>query len=304
MQKTNNLLDQLNIKSLRILKYLIESRSISNTAEYNGLSQPATSRIVAKLRDLLKDTLLVRVDNGYGLTPFAQQLYPKLIVALEAIYGVIEKDEFEPQKIQATIRVASTDYGTVCVLSKLYPILLEKSPGIKLEISNFTPSAFLQIEQGDIDLALFANLDIPDDFHYRILFEEDYSILVRKNHSLLAKKQPVSVTHLNKWPRAEILYPSLSMMNIDNVNTVKSSSDKSLIRAHSPYFLGIVPFIENTDTIIALPTRICRHAEKHYAVQSIDMKNSDSFTYVAIWHHRQHQRTLLRWVINQIADLF
>ena len=139
---------------MRIIKHLLESRSITKTAEYVGLSQPATSRIVAKLRILLNDPLLVKVDSGYGLTPFAQQLYPKIVIVLESIYGVLEKDEFEPGKIQATIKVASTDYGTVCVLAKLYPILLDQAPGIKLEISNFTPRAFSQIEHGDLDLAL------------------------------------------------------------------------------------------------------------------------------------------------------
>ena len=304
MQKTNIKIDQLNVKSLRILKHLLETRSISNTAEFIGLSQPATSRIVAKLRDLLNDPLLVRVDNGYGLTPFAGQLYPKLLIALESIYGVLEKDDFEPEKIQAIIRVASTDYGTVCVLSKLYPILLKRAPGIKLEISNFTPRAFSQIEHGDLDLALFANFDIPNDFHYRVLFEEDYSILLRKNHPLIAEKKAISEKQLNKWPRAEILYPSTSMMNIDDVIAENTSNEESSVNAYLPYFLATVPLIESTDTIAALPTRICHHAEKHYGVKSIGMKNSDSFTYVAIWHHRQHQRRLLRWIVNQLAELF
>ena len=304
MQKTNASIDQLNVKSLRIIKHLLESRSISSTAEYVGLSQPATSRIVAKLRDILNDPLLVRIDNGYGLTPFAQQLYPKVLIALESIYGVLEKDEFKPDEIQTIIRVASTDYGTVCVLGKLYPVLLEKAPGIKLEISNFTPRAFSQIEHGDLDMALFANFDIPNDFHYRVLFEEDYSILVRKDHPLITHNNTVSEKQLSKWPRAEILYPSTTMMNIDDVIAGNSSNEQSSVMAYSPYFLATVPLIENTDTIAALPTRICQHAEKHYGVKSLSMKNSDSFTYVAIWHHRQHQRRLLRWVVNQLADLF
>ena len=304
MQKTNTKFDQLNVKSLRIIKHLLESRSISNTAEYVGLSQPATSRIVAKLRDLLDDPLLVRIDNGYGLTPFAEQLYPKVLNVLESIYAVIEKDEFEPEKIQAKIKVASTDYGTVCVLSKLYPILLNRAPGIKLEISNFTPRAFSQIEHGDLDLALFANFDIPNEFHYRVLFKENYSILARKNHPLIAQKNALSEKQLNKWPRAEILYPSTTMMNIDDVIAGNTTNEESSVIAYLPYFLATVPLIESTDTIAALPTRICKHAEKHYAVKSISMKNSDSFTYVAIWHHRQHQRKILRWIVNQLADLF
>ena len=304
MQKTNTHIDRLNVKSLRIVKHLLESRSISKTADYVGLSQPNTSRIVGRVRHLLNDPLLVRVENGYGLTPFAQQLYPKVVIALESIYGVLEKDEFEPDKVQTTIRVASTDYGTVCVLAKLYPILMEQAPGIKLEISNFTPRSFSHIEHGDLDLALYANFDIPNDFHYRVLFKEDYSILVRRNHPLLTQGKALTERQLNKWPRAEILYPSTTMMNVDNVITPNSFSEQSTVKTYSPYFLATVPLIENSDTIAALPTRICMHAEKHYNVKSIHLKNSDSFTYVVIWHHRQHERALLRWLVKKLADLF
>lgn len=304
MQKTNTDIDQLNVRSLRIIKHLLESRSISNTAAFVGLSQPATSRVVAKLRRLLNDPLLVRVDGGYGLTPFAQQLYPKVVIALESIYGVLEKDEFEPAKIQTVVKVASTDYGTVCVLAKLYPVLLAQAPGIKLEISNFTPRAFSRIENGDLDLALYANFEIPNDFHYRVLFEEDYSILARRNHPLIAQGKAVTEKQLDHWPRAEILYPSTTMMNIDDVIPSKRSHEQSSVTAYSPYFLAAVSLIETTDTIAALPTRICSYAEKHYDVKSIRLKNTDSFTYVAIWHHRQHQRALLRWIVNQLAALF
>ncbi len=59
--------------------------------------------------------------------------------------------------------------------------------------------------------------------------------------------------------------------------------------------------IEDSDTIIALPTRMCRYAEAHFAVKSLPINSSDRFTYVAIWHHRQHQRPLLRWILDNLA---
>lgn len=306
MQNLDAQLDRLDVRSLRILKHLLESRSVSRTAEFIGLSQPATSRIVAGLRRLTKDPLLVRIDNGYGLTPYATQLYPRVVVVLESIGAMVETGELDVGSIQATLRIASTDYGLVCVLTHLYPILLEHSPGVHLEVSNFTPHAFSLIEQGELDLALFADFDIPGAFHYRKLFEENYSLLVREEHPLtdgLDRNRGIRNDQLVGWPRAEMLYPSTNSMRSDDVIDVDSATGSSDVRFRLPYFLAAVTLIERTDTIIALPSRMCRHAEKHYAVRALPMSDSDNFTYVAIWHHRQHRRPLLRWLIDQIHAL-
>lgn len=302
MQKMNRPLDQLDVRSLRILKYLLESRNISNTAEYIGLSQPATSRIVARLRKLLGDPLLVRTGLGYGLTDFAIQVYPRICIALESINAVLETNDFNINEVKATLRIASTDYGTITILNKLYSTMLQQAPGIKLEISNFTPASFTMMEQGQLDLALYADFDVPGDFHYRKLFDESYSLLLRDDHPLLKcyeQEGRLEDAQLAQWPRAEIQYPSVSMMHNDAVIKV-DSPEADGVNIRGPYFLAIVSVIEDTDTIVALPTRICRYAEAHYAVKSLPIEDTEEFTYVAIWHHRQHQRPLLRWVLDQI----
>ena len=304
MQKTNKGLDQLDVRSLRILKYLLESRSISKTAEHIGLSQPTTSRIVAQLRNLLGDPLLVRTNRDYGLTEFAMHVYPRIGIALESIQAVLEANEFNISEAQATLRIASTDYGTISVLRQLYPILLEQAPGINLEISNFTPASFAMMKQGELDLALYADLSIPGDFHYRKLFDESYSLLMRKSHPLIKYHEQeghLEETQLAQWPRAEMQFPSVSLMQNDTVMQI-DSPETSGVKLRGPYFLAIVSVIEDNDTIIALPTRMCHYAEAHYAVKSIPINDSGGFTYNAIWHHRQHQRPLLRWVLDQMQS--
>ena len=304
MQKSNKGLDQLDVRSLRILKHLLESRSISNTAEYIGLSQPTTSRIVTQLRKLLGDPLLVRANQGYGLTEFAMQVYPRIGIALESINAVLEANEFNISEAKTTLRIASTDYGTISVLRKLYPILLQQAPGINLEISNFTPASFTMMEQGELDLALYADSNIPGDFHYRKLFDESYSLLLRNGHPLIKCYQQqgrLNETQLAQWPRAEMQFPSANVMRNDTVVQIDSPETNG-VKIRGPYFLAIISVIEESDTIIALPSRMCRYAEAHYAVKSLPIDDASGFTYNAIWHHRQHQRPLLRWILDQMQN--
>jgi DNA-binding transcriptional LysR family regulator len=295
--------DQLDVRSLRILKYLLESRSISNTAEYIGLSQPATSRVVAQLRKLLGDPLLVRANSGYALTDFAVQVYPRIGIALESIQAVLETQDFNIKEAKATLRIASTDYGTITTLRPLCSVLLQQAPGVNLEISNFTPSSFNMIEQGELDLALYADYSIPGDFHYRKLFDENYSLLVRKGHPLIECYEQhghLKEDQLAKWPRAEMQFPSTSLMHNDTVMNI-NSPESSGVRIRSPYFLAIVGVIEDSDTIIAMPNRMCSYAQAHYDVKALPLNDTDEFSYLAIWHHRQHQRPLLRWVLDQLS---
>ena len=84
----------------------------------------------------------------------------------------------------------------------------------------------------------YANFDIPNDFHYRVLFKEDYSILVRRNHPLMNQARGITEEQLSKWPRAEILYPSTTMMNIDDVITPNAASEQSAVNDLFTLFFG------------------------------------------------------------------
>ena len=116
MQKMNTAVTALDMRTLRFLKLLIETSSVTRTAAHLGISQPAASRILARVRDLIEDPLLIRTQAGYQLTDHALRLKEPVDMAILAIADVFTPAVFDPAQSSYLYRIASTDYGVAAVL--------------------------------------------------------------------------------------------------------------------------------------------------------------------------------------------
>ncbi len=165
MQKTDGGLDALDLRALRLLGSILETRSVTRTAEAFGLSQPAASRALEQLRRALGDRLVVRVSTGGALTPRAQALVPLVRDAIEAVGRVFAPQAFDPATAEALVRVATTDYGAAVVLAPLAGHLAQAAPGLCIEAVPWSVETLDGLEQGRLSFALYADSDLPNDFH-------------------------------------------------------------------------------------------------------------------------------------------
>lgn len=127
---------------LRFLQALIDTGSITRAGEAVGLSQPAASRATARLRERLKDPLIVRTGHGWVLTPLASQLSAPVRRALAAIEAIFEVANFAPSRSDRRFALASTDYGMSAVVLHLIPALRAKRPWpgcVSWPLSRYTP---------------------------------------------------------------------------------------------------------------------------------------------------------------------
>ena len=108
---------------LRFLRALCDTASVSRAGQLVGLSQPAASRAVARLRSRFADPLLVRTARGYVLTPLAQQLAPLVRRALSTMDLLFEGALFEPGPSTRRFAMATTDYGMSTVLMGAMPAI-------------------------------------------------------------------------------------------------------------------------------------------------------------------------------------
>ncbi|GHA75880.1 hypothetical protein GCM10009007_16140 [Formosimonas limnophila] len=81
----------------RMLRALLNTSSVTKSGEQLGLSQPAASRTMSKLRDVFKDPLLVRTSKGYVLTPLAESLRPSIDAAAGRVFAAtLRRAHFKP----------------------------------------------------------------------------------------------------------------------------------------------------------------------------------------------------------------
>jgi DNA-binding transcriptional LysR family regulator len=141
-------LANLDLNLLVSLDALLEQRSVTRAAQQLGLSQPALSASLARLRRHFGDVLLSRVGNAYRLTPLAAQLRPRVRLALDGVERVFSaQPEFDPAESTREFSVLVSDYGCAVLGDTLAQLLAEEAPSARLRLAHNTPGAVDQAQQ-------------------------------------------------------------------------------------------------------------------------------------------------------------
>jgi DNA-binding transcriptional LysR family regulator len=305
MQKTNILLERLDIRSLRTLKVLLDTRSVTQAGEAMAISQPAASRVLAQLRHAIGDPLLVRGRHGNTLTPRGESLRPAVAEALEAISSLFEQEVFEASNTRLVVRVAATDHGATVVLAPLVQALATLAPGMTVEVAPWGDQTFSDLETGRLDLALDVESPLPQNFHFRTLFQETYVGLVRRGHPLLKalRKDGSLIPRLaSAYPQIVLLYPVGNRLEGYDV-LARLGYPAKRIALKTPYFTSAPLLLANTDNLIFLPERLGQTLARSFPLSLIPLRADTAFGYRLIWHERTQKDAALGWLRDQIYGL-
>lgn len=131
---------RLDLNVLDTLAALLKERNLTHAGARMGLSQPAMSLTLSRLRQYFGDELLVRVGREYRLTPFGQQLLPKVAIARARIAQVLHlQDDFDPRRDARTFQIATSDYMTIVVHGALQRRLDELGALAQVEFIEMFP---------------------------------------------------------------------------------------------------------------------------------------------------------------------
>ena len=306
MQKTDGDIDQLDFRSLRMLKLLLGTRSVTRAGEALGISQPAASRVLAQLRQVLGDPLLVRARQGNTLTARAKSLEPLVTEALNALSTLFAKEIFDPKSAAFPFRVATTDYGAAAVLAPLVQRLAASAPNITVEVAPWSDQTLNDLETGKLDVALDAESALPENFHLRPLFKDRYACLVRRNHPVLLSLRrdgSLNPKAAARYPQIVLLYPVGSQLKGDDVLALLGHPAKR-IAMRTPYFTSAPLLLSGTDNLILLPTRLGKAFTRSTPVVMVPLHADTQFGYRLIWHERTQKDTGVGWVRAQVYELF
>lgn len=308
MQESDARLDHLSMRDLRLLAALIETRSVTRTAERLGLSQPAASRALDKVRRLLGDPIVVRSGAGATLTPRGQAAADRLSTTFAAIGNLFEPDHFDPATARAVVHIAATDYGATVVLGPLAAHLSTVAPGLILEARTFDSATFDSLASGLVDFALYADGDTPPEVATVDLFRETYACLVRPNHPVLSDGYTSEdlFSRLAAAPRAIMLFPDGRRQLPDDVLTDIFGCPAQPAQFRTPYFFSAPAAIAASDLVMCLPTRAASILARIHNLRVVPMPAQTGFTYRLVWHDRaehSHQHRWLRETITAVSRL-
>ena len=291
---------------LKALDALIASQSVTRMGEHLGITQPAASRVMTRLRKSFGDPLLVRTSKGYVLTPRAVALKQSTSDALAKANQVLLAADFAPKTSRRQFRVASTDYGSIVVLNGVLRSIAVHGKKLSIHIEPWKEQTLQDLESGALDLALYADDPVPGDFHTRDLFKETYGVLLAKTHPL-ARQTEVSARlrafDLTEFPQIVATYPSGRQTEVDDVLSQLGQKSSSIQMA-VPYFLAAPWLLKDTDFVMLCPQRAAHALAEHPAMtwRGLASKECD-FTYRMVWHERANKDAGLTWLRELIMKL-
>src|SRR5580704_8522236 len=161
----------------------MRERSVTRAGQRLGLSQPAISHALTRLRHMLKDELFVRSPYGMMPTPRAEHLATPIRIALDGLQQSLEPDHFEPAKATTTFRIAVDNYAAIVLVAPIAAYVARIAPGVSLD---FRPSGTLdileQLDRGELHLAMGPSAPQGERFSRRRLLQDQFVVVHRKGH--------------------------------------------------------------------------------------------------------------------------
>lgn len=177
-------LESLDLNLLVALNALLEERNVTRAGERIGLSQPATSAALSRLRRHFGEELLVRRGNNYELTPLAASLRTRSAAAYRILDDLFaSRIEFDPETEEREFTVMSSDYAAAVLGGRLARELSTQAPGVRLRFTNVDTPV---VEKPEIGLAGVDGLLIPHgvirDMPSIDLYDDSWLCMVCADH--------------------------------------------------------------------------------------------------------------------------
>lgn len=294
----------LDVRTLRFLKLLLATSSVTQTAAHLGISQPAASRILARVRDLIGNPLLVRTQAGYQLTDHALGLKDPVDAAIAAIADVFTPTVFDPKRSNYRYRIASTDYGVAAVLGPMMDAFSVTAPALRVDVSPLVPQSFADLEKGEIDLMLYADITSMDDLLVQKLFDETYEILFRAGHPLegAARTKPdVTPSDLSPYRLIEFNFPDITRLKPDTI--MRTGRDSSNAVFQQPYFTTLPFLVGLGDAVAVVPKRLGEQVRNLTSLCSAPFQPNQGFPYHLVRHERSRHNLAVNWFVGQALDI-
>lgn len=179
---------QLDLNLLVVFSALMETRSVTRTAERLGLTQPAASASLRRLRAYFGDELLVQVGKRMHPTPFAEALFPQIQRSLQSVEQAIATPAgFDPATSTRRFRINASDYVMVAVLVGLAERVTAAAPHIQLEVMQPSERNIDDLEGGKIDLLISPEQLLAPWHPSEFLYEEEQVVVGWAGNPLFAK---------------------------------------------------------------------------------------------------------------------
>ena len=296
-------LKDVDLNLLVMFHQLFKDRRVSAAAASLGLSQPAVSSALNRLRRMSGDELFVRTGRGMLPTPFAKELEKQTADALRTIQNALnEKGAFEPLTSARTFALSMADLGEVHLLPKLMQTLARTAPQVTIASVRHAASNLPQdMATGKVDLAIGTLPGLKTNFFQRRLFALRYVCMFRKGHPLDRPRITAS-----DFAAAEHVVVAAAGTGHSKVNEVLDRAGaRAAVHLRVPHFVAVADILHTTNLVATVPEQFAVRGAAFFGLRYVTHPiKLPSIQINVYWHARFHRDPTNQWLRTVLFDMF
>jgi DNA-binding transcriptional LysR family regulator len=284
---------------LIVFDAVMEERNVTRAGGRIGLSQPAVSHALNRLRYMLKDELFIRAPQGMVPTPRAEQLWVPLRRALSEMELALEPETFVPQRATRTFVLAVNNFAAVLLAPSLVTAVASAAPGIRFDV---VPSALRDmpslLDRGELDLAIGSFVDTGERFARAPLLEDSFVVAMRSDH-------PAARRTLSAEALAGLSYLEISSSCEDASFVDSWLGTRGLARSitHRAPRLSAAAILAGTDMVAVLSRRLAEHWVQIYGLSTSELPFESPVIHTGmLWHRRFDDQPAHLWLRNLVQQ--
>lgn len=286
---------------LPVFMALMEERSVTRAAVRLGITQPALSNALNRLRDTLRDPLFIRERYGIKPTQFAEEIAPVILETLARLDEVIiGRQHFDPATSTRQFNIAPNSFVEIVLMPSIIARLRQQAPGVKVSLTPYgNDLTETGVISGTTDMALGRIIDPPDNLIVQHLMDDGLACVVRADHpdiaDSLSREQYEQLRHVNVLPPGR--------MRVGLFQALERQGLRRDLAISVTHFLAVPEIIAMTDYCATLPRLICRQIAKDPRLKIVPSPvDLGSFPVEIAWHVRYRQDPAHQWLRQLLVE--
>lgn len=292
--------DEIDLNLLRVFAAVIDTGSVSAAAARLHLSIPATSRALTRLRNAMKDPIVVRAGRGVVPTPFALRAAPRVRTVLDLAAGLrADSASGEPHTWERTFVVRINDGLTPVVAPRLIRRVAAEAQNVTVRFVAQDSKAPEPLRDGAIDLDIGVADPPPPDMRSEQLFVDHFVALVSAS-SALGTVDELTLDDLCAYPHISASRRGLSRGPLDDA-LLRQGRSRRVVAVVPTYAVATLLALED-DLICLVPRVVAQHlAERRVPIRWHEIPVELPLATVELrWHRRSDEDAQAQWLRNHV----
>lgn len=297
-------LEALDLNLLLALHWLLTERNVTSAAGRLGMSQPATSRALGRLRDLFDDPLLIKSGRTMVPTPRAEQLAPLVANAVDSMRDVLRiSSSFDPSTGRGRFSLACKDYVGDRIARSWATHIQPDAPQLQLDIVDANYGIIQDLIAGKVDMVIVPDLalsNVPvgvdlDQFVHKIIYADHFVGAMRAGHPLAG--QEIDLETYRRLPHAMANPERGTKSFVDDYFYAIGKGRQVAFRTQT--FMVLLSILKQTDCVALAPSSLFEGWEDQFYLFKPPIE-LPAYRVGAAWHPNWTHDPRHQWVRERL----